>query len=260
MSDDKSIIELLKNNSSDFTEEELKKIIDTELEKSEKDRNEELMFLCINALNHTDSPSEEKKKKFPIKPLLFIIAAILLLLLNAGFLPGLRSLFSGKAASETHAVTTSSQTVATTENTTSEAEVITKGLNKPSKIIFLQNGEEQLLTDKICSEITEDINETIKERSWNTLKLAVTKDYIDKIKKENLCIEICFDGVQQLSGLKGESVNKQTYCFEKILVVLDGDNKNTLFFEKDGKYQNGPIIPVHSDMAEEILREISDKN
>ncbi len=260
MDESKNIIELLKNNKSAFTEEELKKIIDNELSKNEDERNEELLFLCLNTLNNTEAPPPENKRKIPWKPLLFIAVAALLLLLNATVLPGLKSSFAKTTSAVNTSASQFTETEVTTQTTTFFTDVYINFLYKPEKIIFYHNAKPQTLSEEMSTEIIKEINNVTKRSTWDVLKLAVTKEHTEKIKNENLCIEIYYDGIQLLNDLNGENVKDNTYRFEKILIVLDGDDKNTFFFEKDGEYQNGPIVPCLSDLSEKILQEIFDEN
>ena len=131
-------------------------------------------------------------------------------------------------------------------------------LGEPEQILFYHNGKPQTIPkgDVMCDEVIKEINKAIKNDSWGILKLAVEEGYIDKIKSENLCIEIYYDETQTLSGLNGHTQDK--YNFEKVLIILDGSDKNTMFFSKDGKYQHGPVGAYSSDLSAEVLKDIFD--
>lgn len=145
----------------------------------------------------------------------------------------------------------------TRASTTATPDVFINFLYKPEKIIFYHNGKPQTLTEEMCDDVIKRINKVTKNDRWGLLKLAVNEEYIEKIKNENLCIEIYYDGVQLLNDL--QNIEKMTFNFEKALIVLDGDDKNTIFFCKDGKYMNGPVRPYNSVLSEEILKDIFDE-
>lgn len=146
-----------------------------------------------------------------------------------------------------------------TRASTTDTEVFINFLYEPEKIVFYSDGKAQTLTKEMSDEIIKEINKVTKYGYWDYLKLAVFNEYIDEIKEKNLCIEIHYDGIQILNDLNGKSVKNNTHRFEKVLIVLDGDNKNTMFLEKDGEYQSGPLFPLLSDLSEEILEHIFDE-
>ncbi len=86
------IAELLKDNSFSFSKEEIEKIMETELAKSEEDMDTELIELCLDALSekHENKNSKPKKRSFSNVALLIATAAVLVFAMTAVF-PGLTS-------------------------------------------------------------------------------------------------------------------------------------------------------------------------
>lgn len=146
-----------------------------------------------------------------------------------------------------------------TKPSTTDTEVFINFLYEPEKIVFYSDGKAQTLTKEVCDDVIEEINKVTRHGYWDILKLAVFNEDIDKIKEQNCCIEIHYDGSQILNDLNGQSVKNSTYRFEKVLIVLDGNDKNTMFLEKNGEYQSGPLYPLLSNLSEEILKEILDE-
>lgn len=277
MSESNNISEILKNKNFTFSEEELDKIIEAELKKAKKDQNTEIIELCQNlknTRNNTQEKNETKKKKLSFRLISLIITiAVLLFALIPVFLkfitPQHSNTFPQTEISSIADITVTTSVTATEPttapvsdttriSTTCVAEVLTKGLAEPEQILFYHNGKPQTIHkgDVMCDEVIKAINKATKKDNWGILKLAVEEDYINRIKNENLCIEIFYNETQLLNGLNGHTFDE--YNFEKILIVLDGDDKNTMFLSKDGKYQNGPIRPYNSALSEDILSYIFD--
>lgn len=73
------ILALLKDNSVDFTAEELEKIISTELEKTEDKRDTELVELCRERIeNKSEEPVSKAKKSFSRRLIILTITVLVL--------------------------------------------------------------------------------------------------------------------------------------------------------------------------------------
>ncbi len=278
MSESNNITELLKNKNFSFTEEELNKIIEVELGKSEEEKNTELIELCqslINDQKNTQKNNGTKKRKLSFRFIsLIVTVAVLLFALVPVFLkftspqgnitfPQTENSSVGNITETTSAKATETSTVPVLEpiKTTTEpdTEASVNSLYKPEQILFYHNGKPQTISkdSEMCDTVIRSINKAIANDKWGILKLAVEDGYIDKIKNENLCIEIFYNDTQTLEGFKGHTQDK--YHFEKILIILDGVDKNTMFFCKNGVYQHGPVKPFSSDLSEELLKGIFDE-
>lgn len=148
--------------------------------------------------------------------------------------------------------------VAVSDPTRVNVQNIHTTISTPEKITFYSEGKENSLSSSIVEDVVEEINEELTENYFSQLKLAVTSQMIENCKKNNTCVELQFDSLQVLHE-NCDCIEPHPYYFEKILIVLDGDYKGVLFFEKDGQYQNGPIKFSQSDIAEDILKEILDE-
>ncbi len=277
MSSVPDISDLLKDGKINFTNEELNKIIDTELAKPESDQNKELINLCRTLSDPKDPPAQESKTgrsfSFRLVSLIVTIAVLIFAMVPifSKYINTNQSVTNPPTEMTINKNTSSGKLPTTTETTTDVVSDPTKPvtesdtgsssifLNVPEQILFYHNGKPQTIPngDVMCDEVIKEINKVIKNDRWGILKLAVEDGYIDKLKSENLCIEIYYDETQALNGLKGHTQNK--YSFEKILIILDGIDKNTLFFCKDGEYQHGPIKAYSSDLSAEVLKDIFDE-
>lgn len=106
------------------------------------------------------------------------------------------------------------------------------------------------------TEVLKLLNEELNSNWWDMLRLAVTEDDISKLKAENSCIEISFNSLTKITD-NCDCIEPCTYEFDKILVVLDGENENTIYFSQNGRYKHGPIRFPHSDLSENLLKIIS---
>lgn len=162
------------------------------------------------------------------------------------------------------AVLTEAVSDPTRASTTTSTDVFINFLYAPEKIIFYHNGKPQTLTEAMCTDVINEINKATRQEKWGMLKLAVFNEDIDKIKKENLCIEIHYDvnsdGTQILNNLNGDAdLNDMSFRFEKVFISLSGEYEGVMFFEKDGIYESGPIKAYNYNLAEEIRKDIFDE-
>ena len=270
------ISDMLKDSRISFTNEELKKIIETELSKPECEQNNELINLCRTLSEKEENPMQENKSKrkfsFRLISLIVTIAVLIFAMIPvfSKYINTDQIVTNPPAENKTIESTVSEKIPTTTENPTEAVSDPTKPvtnvdtessvsfLHKPEEILFYHDGKPQSISgdNVMCDEVIEIINDSIKNEKWGILKLAVEEGYIDKIKNENLCIEIYYNDLQTLDGLQGHTQDE--YSFEKILIILDGSDKNTMFFCKDKEYQHGPIKPYNSVLSEEILAYIFD--
>lgn len=270
------ISDLLKDGKVSFTNEELNKIIETELAKPECDQNKELINLCRTLSDQKEATIQKSKTRrkvsFRLVSLIVTIAVLIFAMVpvfskyintnQISMNPPTETTTIQSTISENFLTTTEPPTEAVSDPTkpatTSDTETSVNFLYEPEEILFYHDGKPQTISkdNVMCDEIIKAINNSTKNEKWGILKLAVEEGYIDKIKNENLCIEIYYNDLQTLGGLKGHTQNE--YSFEKILIILDGSDKNTMFFCKDKEYQHGPIKPYNSVLSEEILAYIFD--
>lgn len=258
---DSDLIGLLKNNYADFSEEEIKKILENENSKSEDERNSELIDCCINALESKKASGKQVKKKSSYAKFIFIaVAAALLILVNVVMFSKTTEASSDVTLPSSTTAETGDTTVTSTDKTSETTEVITAEntditadfFKSAENAVFYYNSKSQnVAEDMLNKNILKIINGEIGGKTFGILKLVVTEQFIEKIKAENMCLEISFNSVQRISGLKG--TENKTFEFEKVLIALDGENKNVIFFMKDGKYQNGPVKLFDSTLCEDIL-------
>lgn len=144
----------------------------------------------------------------------------------------------------------------TRASTTCVPDVSVNFLYKPEKIIFYHNGKTQTLTEEMNKEVIKEINSYLRQdykgSGW---KYAAEKSMIDEIKN-HLHIEIYYDSVQTFSTSNSADERK----YNHLLVSLEGQYKNIIFFGKDGKYMSIPIGPLYDDdFSEDILKHIFDE-
>lgn len=144
----------------------------------------------------------------------------------------------------------------TRTSTTAIPEVFSKFLCEPEKIIFCHDGKPQTLTAEMNNEVIKEINAYLREDykggGW---KYAAEKTMIDEIKS-HIHIEIYYDSLQTFST--ENPTDERVY--NHLLVSLEGQYKNIIFFGKDGKYMSIPIGPLYDDdFSEDILRHIFDE-
>ena len=262
------IYELLRDNSVSFTKEELEKIIETELSKPEKEQNSELINLCRTLSDTEDTATTKSKRKLSFRLISLIITiAIFIFALVPVFLKGLNVNLTGPDTHETTSDVSFSENISSTTqlqtdiaeaSSTTIPDVLINFLNKPEKIIFYHNGNPQTIAkdNAMCDDVIKSINNVTQNNEWEILKLAVEESYINKTKSENLCIEIHYDAIQYLNNLSG--IKGMTYSFDKVLLVLDGDDKGTMFFCENENYRNGPIKSFSSSLSEDVLSNIFD--
>lgn len=262
---------LLKDYNIDFSQEELEKIISTELEKEENERNSELIELCRERIEKANE-TPATKKSFPVRLIILIITAAALVF---AFVPSFLKIVKAESPAPSSQHISTETTVTTTTpptdpvsdptkaSTTGVPDVFINFLYKPEKIIFYHNGKPQTLTEEMCNDVIEEINKATRNAKWGVLKLAVFNEDIDKIKEENYCIEIYYDinsdGTQILNNLNGAGIRDMTFRFEKVFIPLNGNDEGIMFFEKDGIYRNGPIKTFGYNLSEEILKDILDE-
>ena len=124
------------------------------------------------------------------------------------------------------------------------------------EITFFSEGKSKSPSLQQTTEVLKFLNEELNSNWWDMLRLAVTEDDISKLKAENSCIEISFNSLTKITD-NCDCIEPCTYEFDKILVVLDGENENTIYFSQNGRYKNGPIRFPHSDLSENLLKIMS---
>lgn len=268
MDSNSALIDLLKNNSIDFSEDEIEKILQNENEKAENEKDNELIECCVKALELKKSSAQQSTKKPPyLKFILFAVAAALLILVNFVLFSKMGSASSDVSAPSSENNTTAAvnstdnvtetTTVISSDKTTSRPDVFINFFPPADGAVFYHNGKPQEITKEMMNnDILKVINDVTKTKKFVTLKLGVTEQFIEKIKAKNLCLEISFKGSHLINNLNG--INEQTFNFEKVLIVLNGEFENYIFFMKDGIYQHGPIQPLGSTLSEDILACIFD--
>ncbi|MBQ7957548.1 MAG: hypothetical protein IJ279_05865 [Clostridia bacterium] len=152
----------------------------------------------------------------------------------------------------------------TRERTTAVPDVTIDFFYPTEGAVFYHNGKPQDITKEMMDkDILPIINKVTKNERFGMAKLYVDNTLTDKIKAENLCLEISFEGVHLINGLHGVgnldgSKSQYTFFFEKVLIALDGEYKNVIFFMKDGQYRSGPIKPYNSSLSDDILAYLFD--
>ena len=114
------IIRLLKDKSTDLSREEIEKIMEDELTKSESEMDADLIEICLDALSEKASEEKVKPKKyFSLKVASFVAAAAVLVFVITSVIPRLTD-------SSNHVTgTTKASTEATTEHVSKETGSVT---------------------------------------------------------------------------------------------------------------------------------------
>lgn len=133
---------------------------------------------------------------------------------------------------------------------------INSSIHTPQKILFYENGTGDTLSSDMNKEIVRIINRYLAdEYKGSGWKYTAETEMINKIKAEKH-MEIHYNKIQ--SFLAENPADERQY--NHILVSLDGQYKNIMFFGTDGKYQSLPIGPLEDDaFTEKILSVIYDK-
>lgn len=273
------LIRLLKDNSINFSKEELESIIENERKKEEKQMDKELIECCIDALNKIDAPeAKSPKKRSYTKFIVFAAVAAVLFLINFTLLPVLTKKSAPATELSESTVITESTTLPITEKEEKATEKSTEGesvtstettrvsttfkidinssIHTPQKILFYENGIGDTLSSDMNKEIVRIINRYLAdEYKGSGWKYTAETEMINKIKAEKH-MEIRYNKIQ--SFLAENPADERQY--NHILVSLDGQYKNIMFFGTDGKYQSLPIGPLEDDaFTEKILSIIYDK-
>lgn len=117
--------------------------------------------------------------------------------------------------------------------------------------VYYSGGQRTTLTKEQSKSIISRVNTLFTDDRIDIAKLAVTKDLIPKIKAEQKCVELIYNS-EQKATVSCASGN-YSKSFNKILIVLDDDYKNLIFFETDNVYQNGYIMTNSKSFANDIL-------
>ena len=124
------------------------------------------------------------------------------------------------------------------------------------EITFFSKGSHKTPSSQQTSETLMLLNEELNSNYWDLLKLAVTQEDIEKLKENNSCVEISFSALSKITD-NCDCIEPCVYTFDKILVVLDGENATTIYFSQNGSYKNGPIKFPHSDLSARLLKVLS---
>lgn len=140
--------------------------------------------------------------------------------------------------------------------TSSDTEASVNFLYEPEKIVFCHDGKPQTLTKEMNEEVIKEINSYLRnDYKGGGWKYAAEESMINEIKS-HIHIEIYYDSVQMFSTASSTDERK----YNHLLVSLEGQYKNIIFFGKDGKYMSIPIGPLYDDdFSENILRHIFDE-
>lgn len=274
MSSVPDISDLLKDGKINFTNEELNKIIDTELAKPESDQNKELINLCRTLSDPKDPPAQESKTgrsfSFRLVSLIVTIAVLIFAMVpvfskyintnQISMNPPTETTTNQSTTSENFLTTTEPPTEAisdpTKPATSSDTEASINFLYEPEKIVFCHDGKPQTLTKEMNEEVIKEINSYLRnDYKGGGWKYAAEESMINEIKS-HIHIEIYYDSVQTFSTASSTDERK----YDHLLVSLEGQYKNIIFFGKDGKYMSIPIGPLYDDdFSENILRHIFDE-
>ncbi len=125
------------------------------------------------------------------------------------------------------------------------------------EITFYSGGKTKAPTSHQASEVLKVLNEELNSNYWDMLKLAVTEDDIENLKANTTCLEITFGSATKIRD-NCDCIEPCVYEFDKILITLDNENANTIYFSQNGRYKHGPIRFPHSDLSENLFKILSD--
>lgn len=129
-------------------------------------------------------------------------------------------------------------------------------LSGVTEAVFYSSSKSYTLTSVERENILRIINEELNGNWWDVLRLAVLEEDILNLKENNSCLEITFNSVKSIQD-NCDCIEPCTYEFDKILIVLDGENQNTIYFSQNGKYKHGPIKFPNSNLSKNLMNSIS---
>ncbi len=170
------LIRLLKDNSINFSKEELESIIENELKKEESEMDAELIECCIDALNEINAPkTETRKKRSYAKFISFAAVAAVLILINFTLLPVL--------AKKSAPVTELSDSTVVAEN--SESSVTQKEENASTDESKPSQKPEENTSDNTTTSLKNEESDSLKKPSDNKGDATSVPEGIrDKLNKK----------------------------------------------------------------------------
>lgn len=104
----------------------------------------------------------------------------------------------------------------------------------PLTINVFSDGDVYTLND--IEKAVKLINDNILDENIDIVELAVDVEYIELLKKEEVCLELIYN---EMIVIQFES---KTLFVNKILIPLSGDDAELLFWADEDEYRSGPVI------------------
>ena len=171
---------------------------------------------------------------------------------KSGFIGSTASDVNKTAVQENFENGISEKNESTYTSTSAKASINNTELSVPQKLLFISDDKENICSSDTTTQVIAKVNAYINDGTLKAMKMAVSDDTICNIKSTQKCIEIVYETTQSLhtSAINGAATD---YEFNKILLVLNGDYKGLLFFAQNGTYLPGPIKGSGENYINDIL-------